>query len=501
MTKERLVDLDKEQFELLDGIVKQHIPSKTVWAYSPRVDWAVNEKSNLDLVVFDCDPAKILALKEAFAESNLMVSVDVMDWESIPDNFKENIKKKYVVLQEEQRLTGWREVRLGKAPIKIIDGDRGVNYPKQKDFFTSEHCLFLNAKNVTDKGFFFSEPNFITREKDIKLRKGKLKLNDVIVTTRGTVGNIAFYNEKISYKDVRINSGMVIIRPDGIDPRFNYHLFKYLKKDFTSFASGTAQPQLPIRDINQIPILLPPLPEQKAIAEVLSSLDDKIDLLHRQNKTLEDMAQTLFRKWFIEDADDGWETGKLGDVVSSIESGSRPKGGINPELKGGIPSIGAESIDGIGNFNFSNTKFINHDFFSKMNKGKIQSHDVLIYKDGAYIGKKGMFGNGFPFDEMAVNEHVFIVRGNEKITQLFLYFSLEEVSLRSLNTNSAQPGLNQSSMKSFKITLPSKGEIDKFDEKASVVIDKIFYNAKSIRTLQTLRDTLLPKLMSGKIRI
>ena len=113
MTKERLIDIDKEQFGLLDGIVKQHIPSKTVWAYGSRVDWTANEKSDLDLVVFDCDPAKILALKEAFEESNLMVSVDVMDWESIPDNFKENIKKKYVVLQEEQRLAGWREVRLG----------------------------------------------------------------------------------------------------------------------------------------------------------------------------------------------------------------------------------------------------------------------------------------------------------------------------------------------------------------------------------------------------
>jgi len=86
---------------------------------------------------------------------------------------------------------------------------------------------------------------------------------------------------------------MVIIRPNGIDKDFNYQLFKYLKKDFETFTTGSAQPQLPIRDLKKMSFLLPPLPEQKAIASVLSSLDDKIDLLHRQNKTLEAMAETL----------------------------------------------------------------------------------------------------------------------------------------------------------------------------------------------------------------
>jgi type I restriction enzyme S subunit len=183
-------------------------------------------------------------------------------------------------------MSEWREVLLGNAPIEILDGDRGKNYPKKHEFLDEGFCLFLNTKNVTSSGFNFTDLNFITKEKDGILRKGKMERNDVVLTTRGTVGNVAFYNEKIIFDSIRINSGMVIIRPiqAEIHPVFNFQLFKYLTLDLSEFVSGSAQPQLPIRDLKQIPILLPPLPEQKAIAEVLSSLDDKIDLLHRQNK-------------------------------------------------------------------------------------------------------------------------------------------------------------------------------------------------------------------------
>ena len=96
----------------------------------------------------------------------------------------------------------------------IIDGDRGKNYPKAGDFLDTGYCLFLNAKNVTQKGFDFENCNFITREKDDALRKGKLSRGDVVLTTRGTVGNLAYYSENIPYENIRINSGMVILRMD-----------------------------------------------------------------------------------------------------------------------------------------------------------------------------------------------------------------------------------------------------------------------------------------------
>jgi type I restriction enzyme S subunit len=317
------------------------------------------------------------------------------------------------------------------------------------------------------------------------------------------VGNIGFFNERIPYDNIRINSGMVIIRsdPKGILPEYTHQLFKYLKGDFDVFATGSAQPQLPIRDLKEISFILPPLPEQRAIAGTLSSLDDKIDLLHRQNKTLEGMAEALWRKTFVEEADPGWKKGKLGDMIITIESGRRPKGGIDPGLQFGIPSIGAENIIGIGNYEHNKTKYVSEEFYYKMNSGKVQDYDILIYKDGAYIGRKSMFARGFPFKQCCINEHVFILRTKDINTQIFLYFLLDQEELEQLNANSAQPGLNQESMKSFKIFIPDEKYIEKFGIETKGIIDKIFFNSIQIRTLSKIRNTLLPKLMSGEIRI
>lgn len=216
-------------------------------------------------------------------------------------------------------MSEWRECKLGDAPLEIIDGDRGNNYPPQNEFKDIGYCLFLSTKNVRYDGFDFSECQFISKERDELLRKGKLQRDDLVLTTRGTVGNVGFFNSSVKYENIRINSGMVIIRPDknNLLPRFNYYLFRKLQSDFLTYTSGSAQPQLPIKDLNEIRILLPPLPEQRAIAAVLSSLDDKIDLLHRQNKTLEAMAEALFRQWFVEPCKDGlpegWREGKIPD--------------------------------------------------------------------------------------------------------------------------------------------------------------------------------------------
>ena len=122
----------------------------------------------------------------------------------------------------------WEQKEIEFLPIDIIDGDRGVNYPKLNEFYENEHCLFLNTGNVTQSGFDFSKCQFINFEKDEKLRKGKLIRNDIVLTTRGTLGNIGYYSDKIPFENVRINSGMVIIRSKNTAdfiPNFIYYSF------------------------------------------------------------------------------------------------------------------------------------------------------------------------------------------------------------------------------------------------------------------------------------
>ena len=142
--------------------------------------------------------------------------------------------------------------------FNIIDGDRGKNYPKQDEFHDSGYCLFLNTGNVTKTGFDFSTISFITKEKDEALRKGKLQREDLIMTTRGTLGNIAYYSSDVPYDNLRINSGMVILRKKDND--YNNKYLEYLlrsekfQEEINDNLSGTAQPQIPIGTLKTIKI-------------------------------------------------------------------------------------------------------------------------------------------------------------------------------------------------------------------------------------------------------
>ena len=112
----------------------------------------------------------------------------------------------------------------GSAPLRMIDGDRGKNYPNGTDFSTDGDCLFLSARNVTKSGFMFGETSFISAEKDASLRAGKVCRGDVVITTRGTVGNVAYYDNSVPFENVRINSGMLILRTEEslLDSRYLY---------------------------------------------------------------------------------------------------------------------------------------------------------------------------------------------------------------------------------------------------------------------------------------
>lgn len=152
---------------------------------------------------------------------------------------------------------------MGQAPCEIIDGDRGKNYPKQHQFMTNGYCVFLNAGNITAQGFDFSTTQFISKERDGLLRKGRLQRGDVVLTTRGTVGKVAFFGKNIPYDVIRINSGMVIIRLNGevFDPEFFMLLLRspmFLEQTISA-RTGSAQQQLPIRDLTKLFIPVPPL--------------------------------------------------------------------------------------------------------------------------------------------------------------------------------------------------------------------------------------------------
>jgi type I restriction enzyme S subunit len=305
--------------------------------------------------------------------------------------------------------------------------------------------------------------------------------------------------------------------------------------------TGTSIPHISGGQIRSYEILLPPLAEQKAISAVLGALDDKIELNQRMNATLGAMARALFNSWFVDfepvrakldgrkpkglnvataalfpdsfqdsvlgQIPKGWEISTLGSILDVLETGRRPKGGVS-SYTSGIPSIGAESINGIGVFDYSKTKFIPPEFFEKTLSGRIAHFDVLLYKDGGKPGefkpRVGMYGHEFPFKTFCINEHVFRMRST-RTGQSFLYFTVSDQRVLSDFANkggkAAIPGINQPDVKSTPIVLPSKGITDAFNARADILCDQILSNAKQSRTLATLRDALLPKLLSGDLSV
>jgi len=191
----------------------------------------------------------------------------------------------------------WPRVKCAEAPIEIIDGDRGLNYPSKEDFSKSGHCLFLNTGNVRENGFKFEEFQFIGKEKDAALRKGKLKRDDIVLTTRGTVGNVAIYDQDVPFENIRINSGMVIIRADGakIMSSFLYNLIQtdFTQRQFQQITSGCAQPQLPIRSLVEVEIPIPPLGIQR---QIVAEIEAERAMVEANRKLIEVFEKKIQEK-------------------------------------------------------------------------------------------------------------------------------------------------------------------------------------------------------------
>ena len=201
-------------------------------------------------------------------------------------------------IDKENLPEGWRMGTLEDL-VEIIDGDRGVNYPKDTDLYPIGYCLFLNAGNVTSKGFNFDNKLYITEEKSSLMRAGKLKRNDIIFTTRGTVGNFALYSNEIPFEHMRINSGMVILRSSILSSiQYVYNLFHLpsFKQDIINYLSGSAQPQLPIKDFNRIPIIIPAMKLLDMFSNKSLIINKKIDVLKNENYKLVEIQSLLLAK-------------------------------------------------------------------------------------------------------------------------------------------------------------------------------------------------------------
>ena len=203
-----------------------------------------------------------------------------------------------------------------KDYFDFIDGDRGPNYPKKDEYSDKGYCLFLSTKNVREFGFDFSECIYISQEKDSVLRKGKLNRDDVIITTRGTLGNVASYDKKVAFDNVRINSGMLILRKkeNNILNEYSKILIAspLFKKMITDKQTGSAQPQLPAGILKEFEVPIPSIEQQTQIVQKVETYFALADEIETQVKTaLENvnlLTQSILAKAFSGELSAAWRT-------------------------------------------------------------------------------------------------------------------------------------------------------------------------------------------------
>ena len=434
-------------------------------------------------------------------------------------------------------------LRLGDACIKIGSGatPRGG-----KEAYKGGATTLVRSQNIYNHEFKRDGLAYIDDKQASELANVVLQPGDVLLNITGdSVARCCQVPSDVL--PARVNQHVAILRPrpEQLDARFLHYVLvspTYQARLLALAAAGATRNALTKGILEDLKIPALDVSEQKAIAAVLGALDDKIELNRRMNATLEAMARALFQSWFVDfdpvraKLDDkrptgvdeattarfpqhleesdigkkpvGWEVATLETVLSVLETGGRPKGGVGGILSG-IPSIGAESIVSIGRFDFGKTKFVPVEFYEGMNKGHIESHDVLIYKDGGRPGEYephiSMFGDGFPFDKCCINEHVYRLRTNQRLSQEYLYFWLTSElvlgEMRIKGTGVAIPGLNSTAVRSLPVLVPPRSVVDAFTRQASPLVTRLLANAKQSRKLATLRDTLLPKLLSGEVSL
>jgi len=321
--------------------------------------------------------------------------------------------------------------------------------------------------------------------------KRLVKHNDIVYSTvRPIQRHYGFITNPLPNLVVSTGFSVIETKTNLAEPLFIYYYLTSTEiveiLDVIADGSTSAYPSLKPSDIENLDISLPPLPEQKAIASVLSSLDDKIDLLHRQNKTLEAMAETLFRQWFVEEAQEDWEEGCLGDVIELFDHLRIPLSKMERDKKKNgqlYPYYGAAKV-----MDYINDYIFDGDY-------------ILLGEDGTVRTDKGYPVLQYATGKFWVNNHTHVIKAKPPYNNFFLWNYLSKKNIDEIITGAVQPKINQGNLKTLDFPKFPEDLVEEFNERTESFFKKINQSQTQIHTLEKLRDTLLPKLMSGEVRV
>lgn len=389
-------------------------------------------------------------------------------------------------------MSKWQEQVLGSIlkPKGYIRGPFGSSL--KRDEMLDRGIPVYEQKNAiyNDRTFRY----FISDEKLKELKRFQVDTNDLIISCSGTVGKISIIG-KDDPKGI-ISQALLILRPD-VEKVLLKYLYYFLSSNtgynlITQVSHGSVQVNIAERSIVEtIPIPLPPISIQEIIAEVLSSLDDKINLLHRQNQTLEQIAETLFRKCFVEEAKEEWEHKSLSSIANFLNGLACQKFPPKNEIEK-LPVLKIKDLkDGFtDNSDWASTD-IDHKYF-------VKNGDVIFSWSASLVVK---IWDGV---DCILNQHLFKVSSD--IYPKWFYYLWSKYHLQQFiaiaSAHATTMGhIKRGDLDEAMVSVPSKSELDFMSETFQPILEKIILNNKQIKTLVNQRDTLLPKLMSGEVRV
>ena len=470
---------DKEWNDTL-SILKKHNEIEKVVLFGSRAKNTFKSMSDVDIVLFGdkISHSLIAGLQSDFEDSQIPYFFDIIADKTITSN---ELKKhiciygKTILGSENNVPEGWVETTLGK----VCDPKGGKRLPKGETLILEKTTHpYIRITDFNGNSVNKNNLQFVPDETFDKISRYIVNKNDVIISIVGTIGLIARIDNELNNANLTENC-VKLINLKKVN--YNY-LFYYLTSSIGQYeinknTVGAVQKKLPIYGVQNINITLPPLQEQVAIAKTLTVFDDKIENLQAQNKTLETTAQTIFKEWFgkyqIGDVlPDGWRVGKLGELIE-IKYGKDHK-----HLKDGkFPLYGSGGI----------MRFVEKSLYDK---------------DSILIPRKGTLSNLFyltkPFwsvDTMFYSEIKNSFQGR------FVFLFLKSINLSSMNVGSAVPSLTTQVLNQIPIVIPKDSVVIEFDKITSSLYEKMELNSNQIKTLKKTRDTLLPKLMSGSLRV
>lgn len=384
-------------------------------------------------------------------------------------------------------MSEWKEYKIKDITSKITSG--GTPKSSEAKFYDG-NIPWLNTKEINFNRITKTE-RCITEEGYNNSSAKWIPKGSVIVAMYGaTAAKVAYTQIDLTTNQACCN---LIIDDNKADSQFVYYYIQSSYEELLNLACGAAQQNLNVGVIADFPILLPPLDEQKRIVSILGSMDDKIDLLNRENATLEAMAETFFRQWFVEDAKEDGEEVTLGDVVKTTSGGTPSRKHPDYYNSGTIYWVKSKELQ--NSFIFSTEEMITEDAMNNSSAKLLPEKSVLIAMYGATVGEYGILSK-----PMTCNQAVcaLIPNDNYPYTYLYLWTALMKQEFINLATGAAQQNISQDLIKQ-QFVCADTDRIKQFDELVNSYFKKMLCNQMQIETLIQKRDILLPQLLSNAI--